>query len=161
MEQAKMKSVKVGPRNVYVGSVSPADRPVRILVGIDSPDASDSDHTDQIVRQAALMAARAGGELHIASAYSTNPRGASQSYRVERYLPALRVKARDRQRCAIRQLLRRLKIADAFVHVEEGEPQQVLDALASKLQPAVVVRASTRGNAVMIDTAHPTENVAA
>ena len=90
-----MKSAAARPRNVYVGNLFPADRPVRILAAIDSPDASNSDHAERIVRQAALMAERAGGELHVASAYSTCTRDASHAYRVERYLPALRVKARD------------------------------------------------------------------
>jgi hypothetical protein len=108
------------------------------------------------------MAERAGGELHVASACSALPSKAD-AYRVERYLPALRVKARDRQRCAIRQLLRRLKINDAFIHVEEGASPQVIDALTASLQAVVVDGTPIRVDAstVTIDRVRLPEHFAA
>ena len=157
-----MNSASVGSLNVYVGKIFPAVRTVRILAVIDAPDASNSGHNEQIVRQAALMAERAGGELHVASAYSALPSNAD-AYRVERYLPALRVKARDRQRSAIRQLLRRLKIDNALIHVEEGESPQVIDALAASLQAVVVDGTSIRvdASAVTIERTGLPEHFAA
>jgi nucleotide-binding universal stress UspA family protein len=158
-----MHSGSVDPSKVYVGNLSAGGPPVRILVAIDSRDDSTSEENERILRQAAKLAERAGGELHVASAYPACRGDAVRSYRVERYLPALRVKARDRRRSAIRQLLRRLKIANAFIHVEEGDSRQVIDALASSLQAIVVGGAQTRpkGSAAPIDGSRLPEHVAA
>jgi nucleotide-binding universal stress UspA family protein len=158
-----MHSGSVDTSKVYVGSISAAGPPVRILVAIDSRGDSTSDENERIVRQAAQLAERAGAELHVASVYPVCRGDAARSYRVERYLPALRVKARDRRRCVIRQLLRRLKIANAFIHVEEGDFRQVIDALASSLQAVVVGGAQTRpkGSAAPIDGSRLPEHVAA
>jgi hypothetical protein len=88
--------------------------------------------------------------------------GTSKVYVGNLSLPALRVKARDRRRCAIRQLLRGLKIANAFIHVEEGDFRQVIDTLASSLQAVVVGGAQTpKGSAAPIDGSRLPEHVAA
>jgi nucleotide-binding universal stress UspA family protein len=151
-----------GSPNLYVGNIPAAGAPVRVLVAIDVPEDSNSDHNERNVRHAALLSKRAGGELHVVSVYSTSARGAPPC-RVERYLPALRVKVRDRRRCAIRQLLRRLKIADAFIHVEEGDSRQVIGALASSLNAVVVdgARTGMEGSPVPIDAGRLHEDVAA
>src|SRR5512143_2711333 len=107
MAENAMNSPSSRPSNIFVGNAFAAGRPARVLAIIDSADPSNSDHDERIVRQAAQLAERTGAELHVASTYSSYPADA-HPYRVERYLPALRVKARDRRRCAIRQWLRRL-----------------------------------------------------
>jgi hypothetical protein len=126
--------------NMFVGNASGhAEEPIRILAAIVDPADPVS---GRIVADGARLAQRVGGELHVGSAYSVSSPDA-QSCRVERYLPALRVKARDRRRCAIRQLLRRSNVEVAGIHVQEGEMHQVIGALAASLQACAVVDAAT------------------
>lgn len=130
--------------NMLVGNTSDhAGGPVRILAAIADPADSVS---CRIIADAARLANRVGGEIHVGSAYSVSSANA-QSCRVDRYLPALRVKARDRRRCAIRQLLRRLNIEIAGIHVQEGEMHEVIDALALSIRASAVVGASTADRA--------------
>jgi hypothetical protein len=156
-----MNSASFRSSNVFVDGAFALDRQVRILAIVDPPDPSNLEHNEQILRQAARLAQRTGAEFHIASAYSAYPENA-RSCRVDRYLPALRVKARDRCRCAIRQLLRRLKITQAVIHVVEGEPAQVVDALASSLNAVVVDGAAALGaGSASIDATRQTQDYAA
>ena len=156
-----MNSASVGVSRAFVGKAIAA-RPARVLAVLDLPDTSNSQRNEPIVEQAALLAQRTGAELHVASAYSTYPADA-HTVRVERYLPALRVKARDRRRSAIRQLLRRMKITHAFVHVVEGESPQAIDALASSLNAVVVGGAAARtdDSRVTVDDTRPPQHFAA
>lgn len=141
-----------------VRSSDPTRQPARALAMIDVLDEASAESNERIVARAAELAKRLSGELHVASAYTT----VAAPHRIERFLPALRVKARDRRRCAIRQLLRRLHIEDATIHVEEGVPQQVKDTLASRLA-AVVVGVEKRAAAVRTTApahgTHQTESV--
>jgi hypothetical protein len=147
-----MNSASVRRSSAPTANVLVADGPVRVLAVIDSPDPSNSEHNERVVRLAAQLAERTGAELHVASTYSPYPEDV-RSYRVERYLPALRVKARDRRRCSIRQLLRRMKTTHAFIHVVERKSQQGIGALASSLNAVVVDGAATRaaGAAISVE----------
>ncbi len=118
---------------------SPSRQPVRILAAIDDVfEKSNSESNERTVIRAAQLAMRVNGELHVASNYPSLSDG-PRTYRVDRYLPALRVKARDRRRCAIRQWLRALHIEAATIRVEEGALDRAIDALASTLNASAVI----------------------
>ncbi len=134
------------------GSIHSALRPqlVRILAALDAPGAEPN---ERILAQAAQLTKKLGGELHVVGTYAAF--GDARAYQVERYLPALRVKARDRRRCAIREILRRFHI-DAAIHVEEGTLANAIDAVASRLNAAVVIGATAPSLPVAISATVPT-----
>ncbi len=120
-------------------------QPYRILAAIDFRETAGSEVNDEIVRRAAQLATLMGGELHVATTLSAFPCEADPC-RVGRYLPALRVKARNRRRCAIRQMLRTLQLEAAGIHVGEGPRRDAINALAADLRASVTVAAGLAGN---------------
>lgn len=119
--------------------------PYRILAAIDFRETASSQLNDEIVIRAAQLARLMGAELHVATAHSALPSDADPC-RVGRYLPALRVKARNRRRCAIRQMLRTLHLEAAGIHVAEGPSRDAINALAADLRASVTVVAGLAGN---------------
>ena len=141
--------------DMNTGSIPSADRPepVRILAALDALDATSADSNERIISDAAQLAKRVDGELHVVSAYPTF--AYARSHQVERYLPALRVKARDRRRCAIRQLLRGLHVEATAIHVEEGALSNAIDAVASRLNAVVVIGTSAAASRIAISSTAP------
>ena len=114
----------------------------RVLAIIDgSGDLSGRSNQDVVVR-ASQLAHELDAELHVATSYPAVD-AVPRNCQVVRYLPALNVKARDRQRGAIAALLRGLRIHADSTHVEAGLAD-VIATLAAKLHADVTVAASQR-----------------
>ena len=130
-------------------------QPHRILAAIEALDVGSLELNVQILARAAQLARRGNGELHVAFVCASLL-DETRVHHVDRYVPALRVKARNRRRCAIRQLLRGLNIDTATIHVEEGPPHQAISDLASKLHASFIVdAAAVRASAPAVQYSEP------
>lgn len=101
-------------------------------------DVSDAARSEAIVERAAKLAKQQGARLHVATAYPKID-AAARPCQVVRFLPALDAKARDRRRCAVGDLLRRLRVNADVVHVEAGTVDQIAERLSANLHPSAVV----------------------
>jgi hypothetical protein len=118
------------------------DPRARVLAVVEVLDEANDLVNEEVVRHAAQLASDLDGELHVATSYPAVDAVPSRRL-VVRYLPALNVKARDRRRCAIAALLRKLRVRADAIHVEAGLPGAI-DALAVKLHARITVVASAR-----------------
>lgn len=102
-------------------------------------DVSDATRSAAIVNHAAKLAKQQGARLHVATAYPTIAAAAAQRCQVVRFLPALDAKSRDRRRCAVGELLRRLHVDADAIHVEAGTAEQIIEKIAANLHPSAIV----------------------
>jgi len=113
-------------------------KPIRVLAALDVMDKAHTALNDEIIRQAALIAAILGGELHVATAFPSLAPYVNQ-YQVAQDFTSLTIEMHDSRRDALTRLLQRLGVEAAAIHVEEGRSRQVIPALAALLQAGLTI----------------------
>ncbi len=114
------------------------EKPTRVLAALDVMDVSHAALNKTILRDAALMAAILGGEVHVATAFPRLAPYISQ-YQVAEDFSSIKVQLRDMRRDALARAIQECGITAATIHVEEGRPQDVIRALAADLQVGLTV----------------------